>query len=170
MYEKVDPMEVINYFARDKKAELLAQIEACDWGAARFLGKLLREGTFLDMLGGWGALYLLMDGESLVSFATLTGQDCIRDESLCPWVGFVYTRPEYRGRRYSAKLLTHCEAEAAALGYGKLYIATDHMGLYEKFGYLYLENRRDYRGEDTRILYKALEKDTACNSLEAEKP
>ena len=85
-------------------------------------------------------------------------------------VGFVYTRPEYRGRRYSAKLLTHCEAEAATLGYDKLYIATDHMGLYEKFGYLYLENRRDYRGEDTRILYKALEKDTACNSLEAEKP
>ena len=149
-------MEIINYFEQEKKAELLAQIEACDWGAARFLGELLRKGTFFDMLGGWGALYLLMDGENLVAFGTLTGQDAIRDESLTPWIGFVFTQPEYRGHRYSERLLSHCEEEAVKRGYSKVYIATDHIGLYEKFGYTYMENRMDYWGDDTRILFKKL--------------
>ena len=145
-------MEIVNYFEQDKKAELLAQIEACDWGAARFLGELLRKGTFFDMLGGWGALYLLMEGENLVAFGTLTGQDAIRDESLTPWIGFVFTQPEYRGHRYSERLLSYCEEEALKRGYSKVYIATDHIGLYEKFGYTYMENRMDYWGDDTRIL------------------
>ncbi len=149
-------MEIINYFDQGKKEELLAQIEACDWGAARFLVELLEKETFLDMLGGWGELYLLMDGEDLVAFATLTGQDAIRDESLTPWIGFVFTQPEYRGHRYSAQLLSHCEEEAAKRGYSKVYIATDHIGLYEKFGYVYMENRMDYWGDDTRILFKKL--------------
>ncbi len=149
-------MEILNYFEEEKKEELLVQVEACQWGAARFLGKLLREGTFLDMLGGWGALYLLMDGEKLVAFGTLTGQDAIRDESMTPWIGFVFVQPEYRGHRYSQLLLNHCEAEAAKLGYSKIYIGTDHIGLYEKYGYIYMENRVDYWGDDTRILFKEL--------------
>ena len=149
-------MEIVNYFEQDKKVELLAQIEACDWGAARFLGELLRNGTFLDMLGGWGDLYLLMDGEKLVAFGTLTGQDAIRDESMTPWIGFVFTQPEYRGHRYSERLLSYCEEEAVKRGYSKVYIATDHIGLYEKFGYTYMENRMDYWGDDTRILFKKL--------------
>ena len=149
-------MEIIHYFEQDKKEKFLAQIEACDWGAARFLGELLRKGTFFDMLGGWGALYLLMDGENLVAFGTLTGQDAIRDESLTPWIGFVFTQPEYRGHRYSERLLSYCEEEAVKRGYSKVYIATDHIGLYEKFGYTYMENRMDYWGDDTRILFKEL--------------
>ena len=35
-----------------------------------------------------------------------------------------------------------------------VYIATDHVGLYEKYGYTYLENRIDCRGSDQRVLYR----------------
>ena len=149
-------MEITNYFEQDKKAELLAQIEDCDWSGARFLGELLQKESFFEMLGGWGALYLLTDGENLVAFGTLTGQDAIRDESMTPWIGFVFVRPEYRGHRYSQLLLNHCEAEALKLGYSKIYIGTDHIGLYEKYGYTYMENRLDYWDDDTRILFKEL--------------
>ena len=112
---------IVSYFDCDNKEELVQKIAACDWSAARFLVQLLKEGTFYETLGGWGELYLLMDGENLVSFATFTGQDAVRDESLVPWIGFVFTVPEYRSHRYAGRVLAHAEAAAAARGYDKIY-------------------------------------------------
>jgi GNAT superfamily N-acetyltransferase len=130
-------MEIYNYFEYGDQEKILADIDHCDWSAAHFLADLLRKGTFNDTLGGWGKLYILMDGDKLVSFLTLTGQDAVRDESLTPWIGFVYTKPEYRGNRYAGLLIARSEAEAAGMGYPKVYIASDHVGLYEKYGYAY---------------------------------
>ena len=150
-------MNIIHYFASEAQHELIKMIASCDWSAARFLVELLEKDTFNATLGGWGELYLLLDGEKLVSFLTFTGQDAVRDESLTPWIGFVFTAPEYRGHRHAGKLLAHAEAQAASRGYRKIYIATDHVGLYEKYGYSYQENRVDCWGDDMRVLYKALE-------------
>ena len=127
-------MQIINYFESNKKQELLEKIEAIDWSAAKFLVELLKEDRFYEMLGGEGDLYLL----------TLTRQDTVRDESMYPWVGFVYTVEEYRGNRYSEKLMNHAENEAIKKGFDRVYVATDHIGLYEKYGYEYLENRIGY--------------------------
>lgn len=149
-------MQIISYFESENKAALAEKLAAVAWGAAEFLVALLREGRFFEMLGGWGDVYLLMEGENIVSFATLAGQDSVRDESLTPWIGFVYTAPEYRGHRYAGQLLMHLEALAGQKGHRRVYISTDHVGLYEKYGYSFLENRLDYWGDDTRVLYKDL--------------
>lgn len=150
-------MQIISYFESDNKEALEEKIAAADWGAAKFLVELLKKGTFFEMLGGEGDIYLLMDGEQIVSFATLTRQDAIRDETMYPWIGFVYTFKAYRGHRYSRQLMAHLESVAAAQGHNAVYVSTDHVGLYEKYGYTYLENRLDYWGEDSRILVKYLE-------------
>ena len=149
-------MEIINYFDSENQALWVKKIEECDWSAAAFLRDLLNNGTFNDTLGGWGQLLLLVDGDDLSSFGTITGQDAVRDETLTPWIGFVFTKPEHRGHRYAGLLLDHAEQEAAKLGYSKIYIATDHIGLYEKYGYAYQENRLDIWGDDMRVLYKDL--------------
>ena len=65
-------MEIYNYFGLENQPEFISKIAECDWGAAKFLVELLEKETFYDTLGGWGHLFLLMDGEKLVSFATLT--------------------------------------------------------------------------------------------------
>ena len=149
-------MQIIEYFSSPEKERLIEKIEASGWTAGRFLGELLRNGTFFDMLGGTGEVFLLMDGDDLASFLTLTGQDSIRDETMTPWVGFVFTFSQHRGHRYAGILLEHAEKMAASRGPQRLYIATDHVGLYEKYGYTYLENRIDYWGSDERILFKEL--------------
>lgn len=149
-------VKIINFFESENQAMLTEKIAACDWSAARFLVELLQKNTFNDTLGGWGSLYMLMDGENLVSFLTLTGQDAVRDEQITPWIGFVFTQPEYRGHRYAGLLLQYAEQQAGKLGYRKVHIATDHVGLYEKYGYTYRENRIDCWGDDMRVLYKKL--------------
>lgn len=149
-------MHIVNYFESIRQEELLKQIEQADWGAARFLVQLIREGTFAETLGGWGEVYLLMDGDKAVSFATLSAQDCIRDESMIPWIGFVFTYPEYRGQHMAGQLLDHIAEVAARRGYPKVYVATDHVGVYEKYGFAYLKNQVSVWGDDDRVLVREL--------------
>lgn len=146
-------LHVVDFFESEKQQLLIDQIEQGDWRAAKYLAKLLREGIFQQAVGS-GTVYLLMDGEKIVSFVTLTRQDCIADEALYPWLGFFYTFPAYRGHRYGGRLLEYAANEAKKRGHDQVYLATDHVGLYEKYGFTYWENRADIYGEDSRIYIK----------------
>ena len=148
-------MNVINFYESDDQQALIEKIEEGDWRAAKFLAKLLREGSFQQATGG-GTVYLLLDGESIVSFVTLTRQDCVADETLYPWLGFFYTFPDYRGHRYGGQLLAYAAEEVKKRGCKQVYLATDHVGLYEKYGFSYLENRVDIYGEASRVYVKTL--------------
>lgn len=140
------------------KDDFLKQIENCDWAAAKFLTELIKEEKFEQTLGGWAKLYLLIENEKLVSFITLSAQDCVVAPDLSPalWLGFFFTLPEYRGRRYGKRLIDYACDVARNESYGKVYLATDHIGLYEKYGFNYLENRIDVYGEDSRIYFKTI--------------
>lgn len=146
-------MQIVNYFESDNKEKLVEMLGTSDWGAAKFLVKLLQEGTFMSTLGGEGSLYMMLDDDKPVAFVTLTKQDCVADESMFPWAGFVFTYPQYRGNRYSEQIIKHALEEAKKQGHTKVYLATDHVGMYEKYGFVYLENRVDVWGDDSRIYY-----------------
>lgn len=150
-------MEIINFFDSPNQDALVEKIALGDWTAARFLAKLLRQGAFYQTLGEGGKLFLLMDGENIASFVTLTEKDCIDDDALYPWLGFFFTFPEYRGNRNGGMVLAHAAEDAQKQGYEKVYLATDHVGLYEKYGFTYLANRMDIYGEDSRIYVKELQ-------------
>ncbi len=151
-------MEVNEYFSNENKEHWKDQIALADWRAAKFLLKLLNDmQKFEELLGSNGKLFMLVDKEKIVSFVTLTNQDCIRDKSIFPWLGFLFTYPEYRGKRYSEKLLNYVEKQAKSENNLFVYLGTDHIGLYEKYGYTYLETRKDYWNDETRIYYKKLE-------------
>ena len=150
-------MVIKEFFKEDKDARehWTEEIKKSDWRAAWFLVELLTKGTFHDTLGE-GELYLLTDENKLMAFVTMTRRDCIVDDNLFPWIGFVYTFPESRGNRYSELLINNCADIAKKKGFEKLWIATDHDGLYEKYGFVYLENRIDCWGEDSKVLYRQL--------------
>lgn len=162
-------MNIIKYFESDNKQMLIEKLETVDWGAAKFLVSLLKEDRFFEMLGGEGELFFMLDGNKLVSFLTLTKQDVVRDESMYPWIGFVYTMPEYRGNRYSEKLINYAEDIAKEKGFDIVFIATDHIGLYEKYGYDYLENRIGYWGDDNRVLLKKLNNEEKVMNIKTDR-
>ena len=145
-------MELFRFHNSDNKEHFIAEIRRCEWGAAKFLADILEQNTFDNILGG-GELFILADGDRLVSFCTLTKNDCIKDDTLYPWIGFLYTTPEYRGHRYSKLVIDAAYASAINQGYRCVYLATDHIGFYEKYGFTYLENRIDIYNEDSRIYY-----------------
>lgn len=147
-------MIIFDYF-KNKQPQWIEKIRACKWGAAKFLADLLEQNRFHTVLGK-GSLFIMADGDELVSFCTLTEKDCVDDITLFPWIGFVFTAPEYRGKRYSGKIIEHTCAQAEKQGYDKVYLATDHIGLYEKYGFAYLESRIDIYNEESRIYCRKL--------------
>jgi GNAT superfamily N-acetyltransferase len=144
-------MEIVELTDLSDRQYWVDAIDQCEWSAAHFLAQLLREGRFSAVLGENGKLFLLKDGGKLISFATLTQQDCVADETMYPWIGFVFTTPDCRGNRYAGKLLDYIWLVARDMGYDRVYLATDHVGLYEKYGFTYLESRIDVYHEESRI-------------------
>lgn len=138
-------MEIIEYFECNQDNDWLTRIEKCDWKAAKILSGLLQTpNKFFDVLGDNGKLFILKDADKLVAFATLTQRECIKDDSLYPWIGFVYTRPEHRGNRFSERIVEHaCN------------VAKEHAGeLYIKYGFVYKENMMDVFGVENQVFYK----------------
>ena len=100
-------MEIIEYFASENQTHWLNEIKKSDWGAGQFLYELLRDDRLMKICGESTKILLYINGDKLVSFCTYAEQDDIRETSLTPWVGFVYTFPEYRGNRHIGKLLDY---------------------------------------------------------------
>ena len=75
---------------------------------------------------------------------------------MSPWIGFVYTFPDYRGHRYVGMLLDYAESIATVMNREYIYISTGHTGLYEKYGYEFYKMDKDIEGEKSRIYRKAL--------------
>lgn len=147
--------KIIEFFGSDDKTHWISEISKSDWGAASFLVKLIKEDQVEQVLGEGTKLYILADRDRAAAFLTLSEKDCIDDPSLSPWIGFVYTFPEYRGNRYGGLLIERAVAEAEACGHERIYVCSDAVGLYEKYGFEYLENRVDVWGEDSRIYIRS---------------
>ncbi len=128
-------------------------IAQSDWKAGQKLYELLSTDTLrtTEWIGADARLYLLTEDEQLCAFCTLAAKDDVPDTDLTPWVGFVYTFPAWRGQHLFGVLLAHAIEQARMDGYDAVYISTDHIGLYEKYGAVFMEERKDLWGGNTRI-------------------
>ena len=147
-------IEVIELLSQTDKSDYLKQLKECDWEAAKFLVYLIENEKLEQLCGVNPKLFLLINDSQIISFCTFVFQDDVKDETLFPWIGFVYTYPKYRGNRYFGLLLDHITNLAISLEYNKLYISTNESGLYEKYGFSYYKNMLDINGDDSRIYYK----------------
>lgn len=149
-------MKIIEYFTTEKKEHWLKEIGKSDWGAGQYLYQLLNENRLKEMVGETALVPMLVDGDKLIAFCTLAPLDDIQPTNLSPWIGFLYTFPEYRGHHYAGLLLNYAESIATVMGKEYIHISTGHIGLYEKYGYEFYQIEKDIEGEDSRVYRKAL--------------
>ena len=149
-------MKIIEYFSTENKEYWLSKIKESDWMAGQFLYDLLKDEKLKQYVGENTKVLMLVDGENLVSFCTFADKDDIQPTELTPWIGWVYTFPDYRGNRYVGKLLSYAETLAKETGFRNIYISTNHDGLYEKYGYEFFEMMKDMHGEDSRVYVRYL--------------
>ncbi len=147
-------MRVIDYFDCDNPEYWLCQIGKSDWGAGQFLYNLLSENKFKNVVGENSKVLMLTNENELVSFCTYAEKDDIQPTELTPWIGFVYTFPEYRGHRYVGYLFQEIEKLAKAENVQDIFISTNHIGLYEKYGCEFYQMMNDMNGEPSRVYRK----------------
>lgn len=100
--------------------------------------------------------YLLLDQDKIIGCAGLITNDFISRMDLFPWLCALYIDNKYRGNNYAKSLIDKAIIDSKLAGYSNLYLCTDHIGYYEKFGFTYLAKGYHPWGEESRIYKKVL--------------
>ncbi len=147
-------MEIISLRRNPAKLELFLDFFSCHWGMRELYRDCMTAClTAASPLPQW---YLLFDDEGrTVGGAGLVTNDFISRMDLWPWFCALYVEDEFRGHAYGALLIEYLKRESCRLGFLRLYLATDHVGYYEKYGFRYLGDGIQYSGESSRV-YEAV--------------
>lgn len=79
--------------------------------------------------------FLLLKKDSIIGFYTLLEQDFVERRDLSPWIATVYVDEKERGQQLGKVMLTHGQTIAGNLGFKKVYLSTNHIQYYEKYGF-----------------------------------
>lgn len=90
-----------------------------------------------DYLGGkteygW---YLCLDGDKIIGGMGVIENDFHERKDLAPNVCAVYTEPDYRGKGIAGRLLDFTVDEMKSKHITPIYLITDHVGFYERYGW-----------------------------------
>ncbi len=144
-----------NYRFVDLKEIPSIKDEAAEWFHSKwkvpkeaYLGCMntyLNGGTEL----GW---YICLDGNRIAAGLGVIENDFHERKDLSPNVCAVYTEKEHRGKGIAGRLLETAVEECRKKGISPLYLVTDHIGFYERYGWEFLCTvRSDGETEPSRM-------------------
>ena len=84
---------------------------------------------------GW---YLCLDQGRIVGGLGVIENDFHNRKDLTPNVCAVYTEEDYRGQGIAGKLLNIVVTDMKEKGISPIYLITDHIGFYERYGWKFL--------------------------------
>ena len=133
------PTEKCRFLSLRERPELLNAAAA--WFHARWgvpleaylacMGAYLRCGTEY----GW---YLCLDAGRIVAGLGVVENDFHDRKDLSPNICSVFTDEAWRGRGIAGRLLDLAVEDLRSKGISPVYLVTDHVGFYEKYGWEYL--------------------------------
>ena len=96
---------------------------------------------------------LCLDGDKIVGGMGVIENDFHDRPDLAPNVCAVYTEEAYRGRGIAGRLLEKVVSDMKEKGISPLYLATDHTGFYERYGWEFLCEAHSDGEEGTTRMY-----------------
>ncbi len=107
--------------------------ENCSWEAGQRLAARMRNEDFSD----WERVFAAEDDGSVIGFCVFEEKGYIPESFDCsPFINFVFVDERFRGQRISEKMIGFALDYAKGLGYTKVYLKSEHHGLYEKYGFV----------------------------------
>ena len=98
---------------------------------------------------GW---YLCLDGGRIAAGMGVIENDFHERKDLTPNVCAVYTEQEYRNRGIAGRLLDMVVEDMKDNGIYPIYLVTDHIGFYERYGWEFLcMAHEEGSGNETRV-------------------
>jgi len=128
---------------------------AVDYFSSRWcIDRKLYEASISDSISTQNPLprwYLMLRGDDIIGSFGLIENDFMVRKDLLPWLCALYVEPGERGKSLGSRLLAHGRQEVKALGFEKLYLCTDHVGYYEKYGWWFYGMEESEWGGKTRV-------------------
>ncbi len=109
----------------------------CSWSAGKNMARQMIANNFSD----WERVFAALDGNNIAGYCTLAKTDCIPDVPYTPYIGFMFVGEQYRGNRLSEKLINFSLEYANKSGFDKVYLVSDHINLYEKYGFVKIDEK-----------------------------
>lgn len=100
---------------------------------------------------GWETPFVALADGCIAGMVTIMKSDYYPLPEIYPWISTLFVSEEYRGRRISGKLVDFANEYAKQHGFDRTYIPSEHIGLYEKYGYSYLRDIVNYGGGTDRL-------------------
>ena len=137
-------MKVYNILEKKEYLNEVLDLELKEWGtySEDNLTKKINKVNELLKLDNFAKL-ILLDKDNLIGFISLFPTDGEERKDLTPWYATMYVKKEYRGKGYSKILNDALLNYAKEKGYQKIYLKTDLINYYEKFGAIYLEDLKN---------------------------
>ncbi len=98
-------------------------------------------GWLTDVMDGWSLtdfpqIVVATENNEIIGYYSLIAKELVQDNhDYTPWLGTLFVCAKYRGNHYSPILIEDACRRVKNMGYNHLYLATEHIGLYEKFGF-----------------------------------
>lgn len=104
----------------------------------------------------WETMFVAMVDNQIVGMVSLMKTDYYPLPEIYPWISSVFVTEEYRGHRISERLIEFANDYAKENGFYRTYIPSEHIGLYEQYGYHYLKDIVNYGNGTDRLYVKEL--------------
>lgn len=109
--------------------------DTCSWFGGPEFAKEMRHRPFAD----WEKVFVAREGDEIAGYCALTAQDGFPELPYTPYVNSVFVGEKYRGHRLSETMIRAVENYAKEIGFTEIFLLTDHVNLYEKYGYMKID-------------------------------
>ena len=130
---------------KDNEKNLKEYIRLCslEWGSSKTQDEMNEyiENKYNKILTTDKVIFILglFDEDKMIGFISLFKYDGDERRDLTPWYATMYVKKEYRGKGYFKILNDELIEECIKRGYDKIYLKSDLVNYYEKFGAKYMD-------------------------------
>jgi len=149
-------MEIKQILYKDEYWDKLIDfVKKSSWRESPIIAKNWEENNYLD----WERVFAAIENNNIIGHCSLNEKDSVPDVEYTPYIQSIFVAEQFRGNRVSEKLILHAMSYAKTLGFEKVYIVSDHKNFYEKYGFVKIDEKNDYRGEPQSIFVHDLDID-----------
>ena len=127
-----------------------AYIRTSSWIGGVCLADMIKNNEFSE----WETVFVAIADHQIIGFCTILKEDYYPENRYFPWISNVFVDEKYRGNRISERLINFAARYAKACGFDKVYIPTDIIGLYEKYGFTKIDELKNYDGNMDSIFMR----------------
>jgi len=122
--------------------KLIDFVKSSSWSESPIIAKNWEEYNYLE----WERIFAAFEDNNIIGHCSFNNVDCVPDVDYTPYIQSVFVNENYRGKRVSEKLIKTAIEYAKSLEFKEVYIVSGHINFYEKYGFLKIDEKKEYRG------------------------